>query len=233
MEKGTNLCERRAFDVLDGLELLGESFALLAGDGLELVLGKLVESARLLAQVDLGADEQEGRLLAMMQYLGHPLLLDVLVRGRIDHAEAHEEHVRLRIAERPEAVVVLLAGRVEQAECVRLAADHHRHRIVVEHCRHVLAGKLVRRVGYEQTRLADRSVAHYHALDRLHCCADLFASFNWLVLVTRALSSSLSIYNISVYILNNCLDLSLMLADRVAAASIAIFKQQQQQQIKG
>ena len=66
---------------------------------------------------------------------GTDLLADVLVGRRRHDREADEEDVRLRVAERPQSVVVLLARRVKQAERVRLAPDHHRHRVVVEHLR--------------------------------------------------------------------------------------------------
>ena len=46
----------------------------------------------------------------------------------------------LGVGEGPEPVVVLLAGRVEQAEGVGLAADHHRHRVVVEDLRQAVDG---------------------------------------------------------------------------------------------
>ena len=127
------LGEGRTLDVLDGLELARQLLALVDGDDALLVLGQLLDGGGVVAQVDLRADQQEGRLLAVVRDLGHPLLFDVLERRRRHHREADEEDVRLRVAERPQPVVVLLAGRVEQAQRVRLAADHHRHRVVVEH----------------------------------------------------------------------------------------------------
>lgn len=136
----------RALDILDRLELFGQLFALFDANGLQLVLGQLLQRRRVLSQIDLGAHQQERRLLTVVQYFGHPFLFDVLV-GRWTHdAEADEKDVGLRIGERPEPVVVLLAGRVEQAERVRLTADHYGDGVVVEDGRHVLAGKLVRRV---------------------------------------------------------------------------------------
>ena len=74
------LCERGALHIFDGLQLLGELFALLRRYGLELVLGELVKSGGLFSQVDLCAHEKKGRLLTVVQYFGHPLLFDVLVR---------------------------------------------------------------------------------------------------------------------------------------------------------
>ena len=60
----------------------------------------------------------------------------------------------LRIGERPEPVVALLAGRVPQAQVDGLAVDDHVVKVVVEDGRHVLLRKLVLRVGNEHRRLA-------------------------------------------------------------------------------
>ena len=88
-------------------------------------------------------------------FTGIYLFTDVLERGRRDDGEADEEHVGLRVAQRSQSIVVLLTGRVEQTECVRLAADHHGHRIVVEHRRDVFARKFVGRVRDEQAGFTD------------------------------------------------------------------------------
>ena len=63
----------------------------------------------------------------MVVHLGEPLFLDVLERGGRGDAEADEEDVGLRVRERTQPVVVLLSGRVEQAEGVRVVADHDSH----------------------------------------------------------------------------------------------------------
>ena len=63
----------------------------------------------------------------------------VLKAGRADDREADEEDVGLRVRQGPQAVVVLLAGRVPQAEVDGLAVDHDVGRVVVEHGRDVLA----------------------------------------------------------------------------------------------
>lgn len=126
------------------------------------------------------------RTRAKGTHLGEPLLLDVLKRGGTGDAEADEEDVRLRVRERPQAVVVLLSGRVEQAERVRVVSNHDRNRldrtgvsdwewaidvcphwgmrggggvrtyIVVEHGRHVLGRELVGRVRDQEAGLAER-----------------------------------------------------------------------------
>lgn len=71
--KAPHLRQCGTFDIFDGLQLLGQLLALLHRDGLLFVLGQLLQRAALVPQVDLRADQQEGRLLAVVRYLGHPL----------------------------------------------------------------------------------------------------------------------------------------------------------------
>lgn len=47
---------------------------------------------------------------------GDPLLLDVVVRGRVHHREADQEHVRVGVGQGSQLVVVLLPG--ENGKCV-------------------------------------------------------------------------------------------------------------------
>jgi hypothetical protein len=133
------LSQRRALHVLDGRDLLLLRHALLVADGGEVLLAEARDGLRVLAQIELGADEQERRVGAVVRHLGKPLGRHVLKRRRRDDGEADEEDVGLRVRERAQAVVVLLASRVPQAQVDRLAVDHHVCRIVVEHSRNVLA----------------------------------------------------------------------------------------------
>ena len=61
----------------------------------------------------------------------------------------------MRIAQWPQPIVVLLTGRIEQAERVRLAADHHGHGIIIENGRNILARKFVGGVRDEQAGFTD------------------------------------------------------------------------------
>jgi hypothetical protein len=103
-----------------------------------------------------------------------------------DDGEADQEDVGLRVRERAQAVIVLLAGRVPQAQVHGLAVDHHvglgrapasqrhgrgvrvwgapSHRVVIEHGGDVLAGEGVRGVRDEQARLTDGTVSNNDAL---------------------------------------------------------------------
>ena len=60
------------------------------------------------------------------------LFFDVFEWGWWDYWEADEEDVCLWVGEWPQPVVVLLTGSVKKTQCVRLAPNHHRHRVVVE-----------------------------------------------------------------------------------------------------
>lgn len=162
------LRQRRALDVFDRLQFLGQLLALLQRDGLLLVLGQLLQRALLVTQIDLRADEQEGRLLTVMRYLRHPLFFDVLERTGTDHGETYQEYVRLWVRQWPQPIVILLTGSIKQAQCVGFAADHDRDGVVVEDGWHVLRGEFVGRVGDEQAGLTDGTVAHHDALYRLH-----------------------------------------------------------------
>ena len=57
------------------------------------------------------------------------LRLHVLERCRGHQAEADEEDVRLRVAERPQSVVVLLSGRVPQLKRHRRSIDNDLRRV--------------------------------------------------------------------------------------------------------
>jgi hypothetical protein len=176
------LGQRRALDVLDGSELPGHPLASITGDRRHLLLCKLVSHGSVVAEIDLGADDEARDTGAVVVDLGKPLFPDVFKAGRGGYAEADEEDVGLRVGERPEAVVVFLSGRVEEAQSVRLVANpgsvntsrrlpaernlHDRDGIVVEDSRHVLGGELVGRVGNEQAGLSNSSVTDDHASSR-------------------------------------------------------------------
>jgi hypothetical protein len=103
------LRQGRALDVLDGAELTREPLARVVLDGPLLLPGELLADGGVLSQVDLGADNQAGHARAVVVDLGEPFLLDVLERCRARDREADEEDVGLRVRERTQTVVILLA----------------------------------------------------------------------------------------------------------------------------
>ena len=73
MNSETDLSECRAFHILHGLQFASQLLSHLIGDWLLTVLGKLLHGCRVVAQVNLGTNEQERRTLAVVSYLRNPL----------------------------------------------------------------------------------------------------------------------------------------------------------------
>lgn len=65
------------------------------------------------------------------------LLLHVVQRiGRV-YSETDEDDVGVRVAERPETIIILLASRIPQRQFDVLAIDLHIGNVVLEDSRHV------------------------------------------------------------------------------------------------
>ena len=110
-------------------------------------------------QIHLRPNDNKGLARLVVLNLGPPLLPDVVERRGVDNVKAEEEDVRLRVAQGAEPVVVLLSSSIPEPEVDRLAVDHHVGRVVVENGRDVLSGKRVGRVGNQEARLTDGTVA--------------------------------------------------------------------------
>lgn len=95
------------------------------------------------------------------------LRLHVVKRRRAHNGEANQKHVRLRVRQRPQPIVVLLPRRIPQPKTDGLIIHHDARRVVVEDGRDVLAGEGVGGVGYEQAGLAYGAVARDDAFERL------------------------------------------------------------------
>lgn len=67
----------------------------------------------------LGPYEDVRHVRHAVPQLRDPLLLDVVVRGRIYHREADQKHIRVGVGERPQLVIVLLQ---ESTGCMRLCS---------------------------------------------------------------------------------------------------------------
>jgi hypothetical protein len=117
------LRQRRALDILDCTQFSRHPLAVLALDRRHSLFGELVLDRVVLAQIDLGADNQARHARAVVMHLGEPLLADVLERGGRRHGEADEEDIGLGIRERAQAIVVFLSSGVEEAEGVGLVTD--------------------------------------------------------------------------------------------------------------
>uniref|UniRef100_A0A1I8HPD5 USP domain-containing protein n=1 Tax=Macrostomum lignano TaxID=282301 RepID=A0A1I8HPD5_9PLAT len=101
-------------------------------------------------------------------HLRVPLGAHILIAGRADEGEADQEDVCLRVTQRPQPVIVLLASRVPQAQVNGLAINHDIGRIVVEHGGNVLARKGIGGVGDQQAGFTYGTIANNHAFDGLH-----------------------------------------------------------------
>lgn len=162
------LAEGRALHVLDCMDLAGERLALLQRYGRLVLIFQLLLHLRVVAQVALGAHEEDRHIGAVVRHLGMPFVLDVLVRGRAGDGEADDEHVGLGVGERTQAVVFLLSRRVPQVQADVPAIHVHLRAVVVEHGRDVLFGEGASGVGDEQAGFPYRTISNNHTLDALH-----------------------------------------------------------------
>jgi hypothetical protein len=112
-----------ALDVLDGSKLLCHALAVLARDRSHTLFCKLLTNGNVVPKINLCADDKTGNSGAVMVDLGKPFLAHVFKGGRRRDREADEEHIGLRIRERPQTVIVLLPGGVEETKCVGFVAD--------------------------------------------------------------------------------------------------------------
>jgi len=162
------LVERRALHVLDRSDGLAHLHALLERDWCQTLLRETRESLRVLAQIELGADQQERSVWAVVADLGVPLGLDVLERRGRDDRKANQEHVGLRIAQRTKTVIVFLASGIPETKINGLAINHDVGRIVIKDSGDVLAGEGIGGVRDKEACLTDSSVTDNYALDGLH-----------------------------------------------------------------
>ena len=81
------------------------------------------------------------------------LILDVGEAGGEVDGEDDEDDVAFGVAERAQAVVLLLPGRVPQGELDDLAIVHHLRHVVLKHCRFAKGGILLQSNGVRRQRL--------------------------------------------------------------------------------
>lgn len=104
------LGERRALGEAHRAQFLGEPPALLGVHGPLLVLCQVDQHLDVLLQVHLGADQHQGRVGTVLADLGNPPLDQVPEGAGPDHAVAEEEDVGVLVAERSQAIQLVLQG---------------------------------------------------------------------------------------------------------------------------
>lgn len=147
LEALTGQC--RALEVLQSVDLLRLLSALLGIDGLLALLLELLKSLLVSAQINLGADQDDGNLGAVVLelntkraqhrqdliklgvYLRPPSILDVDERRMINDREADEEDVGLGVRQSTNASVTLLASGIPERELHLLALNDNRCLVVV------------------------------------------------------------------------------------------------------
>lgn len=161
----TLLGEGRALHVVVGVDLLGERTSLLGSDGGLVLLLETIDGVLVLTKIELGADEHELGVGAVVRHLSPPLAGDVLEGRGVDDGEADEEDVGLGVRKGTESVVILLTGGIPKTKTDGLVVDHHVGTVVVKDGGHVLLGERVASVSNEQARLSDGSITNNDELD--------------------------------------------------------------------
>lgn len=106
------LCERRALEIAHGANLFGHLAALAVGNRCHPALTEARIHLRVLTQVQLGSNEQNGGIGGVVRHLRPPLCLGVFKARRTHDREADEEYIRLRVRQRTESIIVFLPRRV-------------------------------------------------------------------------------------------------------------------------
>lgn len=102
------LRQGRAFVEGGRIDVLLQLHALFFGDGRQVLLAEFLDDFGLCPQVILRTHQHNRRIGAMMLNLRVPLLLHVIIARRIHNTETNQKHVRLRVTQRSQSVVLLL-----------------------------------------------------------------------------------------------------------------------------
>lgn len=117
------LGQSRTLDVLHRTKVLRHLLAIFPAYWLHLLLSELVTDGGVVAEIDLGSDDEARNARAMMVDFREPLLANVFEgRGGCD-GETHKEDISLRVGQGTQTVVIFLTSSVEQSEGVGFVAD--------------------------------------------------------------------------------------------------------------
>lgn len=156
----TFLAFGRTFQVRKCVYLLRHGPPVLRLHRLLLHLLQFVYRLRIVTQVLLVANQYYWHVRAEVFHFGRPLLRDVLQTVRGVDGEAHQDHVRVRIGERPQPVVVLLAGGIPQRQLDLFTVHFYVSHIILEDGRHVHLGKLILAEHDQEASFAASAVAY-------------------------------------------------------------------------
>ena len=162
------LGQGRALQVLGGIDFLGQLETLLMCDRGQLLLGQTLNGGLVLSQIQLGSDNEDRHVGAVVVDFRVPLGLDVLERGRGDDGEARQEHVRLRVGQRSETVIILLTGGIPKTQVDGLVVHHDVGGVVVEHSRDVVTGEGVGCVRNQKAGFTDGTITDNNTFNGLH-----------------------------------------------------------------
>lgn len=122
----------RALEITDGTNLLGNSHTLLGGNGTLAGLAEFVDDLRVVSEILLATDKDDGQVLAEVKNFRNPLLLDVVERiGRVD-GEADKNDMRIRVREGTKTVVIFLTGGIPKRELYMAAINLDIGNVVLE-----------------------------------------------------------------------------------------------------
>jgi hypothetical protein len=148
------LRQRGALEVLGGADRLGARGALLGRDRLLAALLERGDGRLFFAQIELGADQNDGRAVGVLLHLGIPLCSDrVEARGR-KQTKTQEKNICSWIRQRSQRVELVRAGSIPQAEIHRLGLNNRIRVVIIKHCRHVFARERIGRVRNQHARFA-------------------------------------------------------------------------------
>ena len=162
------LSKRGSLHVLGAAELLGLQGSLFVSDGTGVAHGEAVERVAVVAEVNLGAGEDNWNIGAVVANLGDPLVGNIVERRGVDDREHGEEDVGLGVGEGTEAVILLLASSVPEAVVNGLVVNHHVAGEHIKHRRHVVRRESVLGVGDQEAGLANSAITNNNELNSFH-----------------------------------------------------------------
>jgi len=154
----------RALKVIPSLDMTSNLSTTFRGDGGLVDPPQFLDGALIVSQVLLAGNQENGETTAEVLDLGEPLLLNVLERvGRVD-GEADENHMRVRVRERAETVIILLAGGIPKSELDVLAVDLNIGNVVLKDGRNVNLGEGSLGEDDEETGLSTGTITNNNEL---------------------------------------------------------------------